>query len=72
MWLVSKLKEYIEEIQKARTVLRYLDGNFVMAESTSRRHSLILVMPDGWDFAGALKPFEYNIASKGVVGRNRF
>lgn len=71
--LFAKLKEYTEEIGKAASGAAVIvDGSFVMGGGDSPDDiDLILVMPDGWDFAAELKPFEYNIASKKMV-RKRY
>jgi hypothetical protein len=65
----AKLKEYVEQTGKAAIGSAVIvDGSFVMG-GVDRPDDidLILVMPDGWDFAAELKPFEYNIASAKVV-----
>jgi len=69
--LFAKLKEYTEEIGKAASgAVVIVDGSFVMGGVDSPDDiDLILIMPDGWDFAAELKPFQYNIASKKMVKR---
>lgn len=69
--LFAKLKEYAEEVRKAgwRAAL-IVDGSFVMAGVAKPDDiDLILVMPEDWNMAAELKPFEYNLASKTRVKR---
>ena len=69
--LFASLKMYAEEIRLTVTgAALIVDGSFVMGGVDSPDDiDLILVMPDGWDFAAELRPFQYNIASRRVVKR---
>lgn len=69
--LFAKLKEYVEEVRKAGwNAVLIVDGSFVMAAVDKPEDiDLILVMPEGWDMAEDLKPFEYNLVSRRVVRR---
>jgi hypothetical protein len=69
--LFAKLKAYAEEIRKAVAgATLIVDGSFVMGDVNSPDDiDLVLVMPDGWDFAAELRPFQYNIVSRRMVKR---
>lgn len=69
--LFGKLKEYIEEVQKAGWRASVIvDGSFVMARVDEPNDiDLILVLPEDWDTDTELRPFEYNLVARKQVGR---
>jgi hypothetical protein len=65
--LFEKLAEYVKEVQKAGCEV-IVDGSFVMSSIDEPDDiDLVLILPDSWDFAAELKPFEYNLISKRQV-----
>ncbi len=64
--LFKKLREYVEELRFTGWKVQLLvDGSFVMGcVDEPEDIDLIVVLPKGWNTAGELRPFEYNLLSK--------
>ena len=69
--LFERLEAYVEEVKKAGwDVAIIIDGSFVMSNVDEPRDiDIILVLPDGWDSAAEVRPFEYNLISRKRVKR---
>jgi hypothetical protein len=66
MKLLGKLRAYAAEVKKTGWECSFiLDGSFVMPGVDEPEDiDLILVLPEEWDLAADLKPYQYNLVSK--------
>jgi hypothetical protein len=66
MALLKKLKAYVTEVKRTGWYCSVLiNGSFVMPLVDEPNDiDIILVMPQDWDIAADLRPFEYNLISK--------
>src|ERR1019366_8265242 len=66
MKFFTKLVEYLDAIKKAISGANViLDGSFVMGcVDEPGDIDIILVLPQDWDEAADLKPYQYNLVSK--------
>ena len=64
--LFSRLRQYLEALKRAGCGSSIIiDGSFVMATVDEPGDiDLILVLPEDWDLAADLKPYQYNLVSK--------
>jgi hypothetical protein len=69
--LFEKLKAYVSDCKSAGWVIAIIvDGSFVMrCVDEPDDIDLILVLPNNWDWAAELRPFEYNLVSKKMTRR---
>jgi len=67
--LFARLTDYIEELKKAEVgESLVIDGSFVMScVDEPGDIDLVLVLPAGWDIQAELKPYQYNLVSKGRI-----
>jgi hypothetical protein len=65
----SKLKAYVREVKSTGWHCEIIvDGSFVMPMVDEPNDiDIILVLPADWDMNRDLKPFEYNVVSKGFT-----
>lgn len=60
--LSSKLREYVEELRRFNAGSELIvDGSFVTSKPDPNDIDLILVLPEGFDYARQVMPFEYNL-----------
>lgn len=73
MTLFRRLSAYVAEMLAVQPALTlYIDGSFVMATVDEPADvDLILILPESWEIAAELRPFEYNVISKSMV-RKRY
>ena len=70
MNLTKKLKAYVDELKKNGIgVELIIDGSYVTNKEEPGDIDLILVLSEGFDYAAAVKPFEYNLLSNRAVKR---
>lgn len=64
--LFAKLAEYMDEVKSAGWDARVIvDGSFVMAAVDEPEDiDVILVLPEEWDMASEIRPFEYNLIAR--------
>lgn len=64
--LFAKLVEYMDELKSAGWNARVMvDGSFVMpAVEEPEDIDVILVLPEDWDMASEIRPFEYNLIAR--------
>ena len=69
--LFANLRSYAAELARAGwRVELLLDGSFVMAGVDEPQDiDLVLVLPEDWDIAADVRPFEYNLLSSKRVRR---
>jgi hypothetical protein len=67
--LFAQLREYVAELCKTDWEFKLIiDGSFVMScVDEPEDIDLLLVMPEDWDFATQVPPFEYNLRSRRQV-----
>lgn len=71
MKLFAKLTAYVEALTKAIPGAKLIiDGSFVMkCIDEPSDIDLILILPDDWDEAADLRPYQYNMVSKRATRR---
>ena len=68
--LAEALRRYLEEVRATGLAVAVIvDGSFVTDKEDPGDIDLILVVRRGCDISAILRPFEYNVVSKGRVRR---
>jgi len=64
--LFAKLVEYVNDVKSAGIHARIIvDGSFIMgAVDEPEDIDVILVLPEDWDMASEIRPFEYNLIAR--------